>query len=115
MDENRNENGADESTKIVRRITRAKLNLEVIAYSDDTGHSGILVRCRPYAKAKMSGGMLVGFGADLATALKAADDAVREGDWVELDWAWRPGDYIAPSTHIESVPEARAFKKAGGR
>lgn len=103
----------DETTKLVSIITRSKLNLELMSYSDDDGETGILARCRPYARAKNTGAMLVGYGSSVADAVKEVSDALRNNDWVELDWAWRPGTYNTLAPSETALPDKKSYRKAG--
>lgn len=82
---------ADEGLDTYDYLIYAKLNVELMFYSDTDGHTIVCARGRPWKNAAEEGQMLVATGYNSEEALENLCEEHVEGNWLLLDWRFRPG------------------------
>jgi len=73
-----------------------RLNIDLLPHVEDDALVGIGVRVRPYGKGANTDAMLLGYGADVESALEDIYAKAHAGRWERLDWAARPWSAARP-------------------
>lgn len=68
----------------------ARLNVELMFYSDTSGATIVAARGRPWKNAAEEGQMLIAWGYNAEEALENLAQEHVDGNWLILDWRFRP-------------------------